>query len=200
MQAGERPDAQGMGAETADYIEPDIDPQWMAAWKMFIDRDGKEYGVPVRVPVGQYFGQSPSHLQNLRRPDGGYWFQIEQPKRLQPEPKFECFVGDCTKRLHKRIQLVNHVRAFHDSEARAHAAILVRIEQKVAEEDPRLQRLLASLDEPAPEFVANDDPVVLTCPKCGDASPIEHESPEKWLRGHMMGRHPQGHKEATDGN
>src|SRR3990167_2032749 len=104
MQAGEAPDAQGMGAESAQYATPAIDPQWMSAWKMFVDRDGNEYGVPVRVPLGQYFGQSPSHLQNLQRPDGGYWFQIEQPARVQPEPKFECFVGDCAKRLHQRIQ------------------------------------------------------------------------------------------------
>ena len=196
MQAGEPPDAGAMGAETAEYAEPGIDPQWMSAWKMFVDRDGNEYGVPVRVPIGQYFGNTPNHLQNLRRPDGGFWFQIEQPKRMQPEPQFECFVGDCRKRLHKRIQLVNHVRAFHAEEAQAHAAILLRIEQKVAEEDPRLQRLLASLEAPMPEFVANDEPVEVTCPECGETAPPEHASPGKWLQGHTMG----AHKEAKNGN
>lgn len=190
MQAGEAPDAAGMGAESAEYAESSIDPQWMAAFKMFVDRDGNEYGVPVRVPIGQYFGRSPNHLQNLRRPDGGFWFQVEPPERLQPEPQFECFVGDCTKRLHKRIQLVNHVRAFHADEAQAHAAILTRIEQKVAEEDPRLQKLLASMDE-STEFVAEDDPIVITCPDCGEESPVDHASPDKWLRGHKLGAHKE---------
>ena len=188
MNAGEEPDAQGMGAEEATYAEPGIDPQWMWAWKMFVDRDGNEYGVPARVPIGQYFGRGPNHLQNLRRPDGGFWFQVDTPTRMQPEPQFECFVGDCTKRLHKRIQLVNHVRAFHHDEAQAHATILTRIEQKVAEEDPRLQRLLASM-EAQPEFVAEDESYVATCDICGESSPVEHSSPAKWLTGHKMGAH-----------
>lgn len=191
MVAGEKPDAHAMGAESAEYMEPTIDPQWMDAWKMFVDRDGNEYGVPVRVPRGQFFGNSPNHLQNVRRPDGGFWFQIAQPDRVQPEPQFECFVGDCTKRLHKRIQLVNHVRAFHADEAQAHATILTRIEQKVAEEDPRLQRLLASLDAPQPEFVAEAEPYVLTCEKCGAQSPDDHSNPAGWLRGHQMGAHKE---------
>ena len=188
MKAGEQPDANAMGAESAEYVAPSIDPQWMDAWKMFVDRDGNEYGVPVRVPIGQYFGRSPNHLENVRRPDGGYWFQVATPDRVQPEPKFECFVGDCTKKIHKRIQLVNHVKAFHADEANAHKLILERIEQKVAEEDPRLQKLLASM-ETETEFVAEDEPVVLTCPDCGEASPVEHANPAGWLRGHRMGAH-----------
>ena len=39
-----------MGAESAEYTKPMIDPQWIDAWKMFVDRDGNEYGVPVKLP------------------------------------------------------------------------------------------------------------------------------------------------------
>jgi hypothetical protein len=189
MEAGESPDVKGMGAETAEYVH-ELDPQWMTAWKMFLDRDGNEYGVPVRVPIGQYFGRTPNHLENLRRPDGGHWFQVSTPERVQPEGKFECFVGDCTKKLDKRIKLVSHVRGFHFEEARTHATILEKIEQKVAEEDPRLQKLLASMDT-ATEFVSNDEPLIVTCPECGEESPLDHNSPDAWLRGHQLGAHKE---------
>ena len=151
----EQPDARAMGAESAEYTKPTIDPQWMNAWKMFPDAEG-EYGVPVKLPRGQWQVGGPNALENMRRPDGGFWFRLSTPERTQADPQFECFVGECKKKMHKRIQIVSHVRAFHFEESKVHEAILKRIEQQVAAEDPRLQKLLESLEldeagDPAPE-------------------------------------------------
>lgn len=190
MQPGQEPDARGMGAETAEYTEPTIDPQWMDAWKMFLDRDGNEYGVPVKVPRGQYFVGGPNALENLRRPDGGHWFTLVEPERLMPEPKFECFVGECTKKLHRRIQLVEHVETFHFTEAKTYEAILRKIKEQVAQDDPRLQRVLASLDTTEEEFALVDE-TALGCEQCEAVSPPDHENPEAWLRGHRLGAHKE---------
>ena len=57
------PDARAMGAEAAQYTEPTLDPQWLDVYKMFLDRDGNEYGVPVRVPRGQWDKGGPNALQ-----------------------------------------------------------------------------------------------------------------------------------------
>lgn len=173
------PDAHGMGAESAEYIRPTIDPQWIPAWKMFVDDEG-EYGVPVKLPRGQWSVGGPNALENLRRPDGGFWFRLATPERVQPDAQYECFVGSCTKKLHRRIQVVGHVRAFHHDEAEAHKAILTRIEQQVASEDPRLQRLLESLGE------------TIACEACGETPPPDHKAPKAWLRGHKVGAHKDG--------
>ncbi len=162
------PDAQAMGAESAEYTKPTIDPQWIDAWKMFPDGDG-EYGVPVKLPRGQWAVGGPNALENLRRPDGAFWFRLSTPERVQADPQFECFVGDCRKKLHRRIHVVAHVRTFHHDEAEAHKAILTRIERQVAAEDPRLQRLLASMEldesgDPAPEKVGEE---IRSCHSCG---------------------------------
>ena len=45
MNPGEKPDAEAMGAESAEYVAPSIDPQWMWAWKIFDDHEG-EYESP----------------------------------------------------------------------------------------------------------------------------------------------------------
>ncbi len=140
-----QPDARGMGAESAEYITPMIDPQWIDAWKMFLDRDGTEYGVPVRLPRGQWAAGGPNALMNLRRPDGGFWFTAKKPVRTMAEPKYECFVGECTKKLHTRSKLVSHVETFHFEEAKSFRDILMRIKRQVAHEDPRLQKLVAEL-------------------------------------------------------
>lgn len=170
MEPGQQPDAHAMGAESAEYMDPTLDPQWIDAWKMFVDRDG-EYGVPARLPRGQYFNGGTNALENLRRPDGGHWFTLIQPERLAPKPQYECFVGDCRRKLHERIKLVQHVRAFHFTEAEAYKAILMQIEEKVAQEDPRLQKLLADMNEPD-DFVAERAIQAVsefTCMECGRA-------------------------------
>ena len=119
---------------------------------------------------------------------------------------YACFVGDCTKMLHRRIQLVSHVRAFHVAEAQTFKTILERIERQVADEDPRLQKLLASLKldesgDPAPDNgeleqmpakVAADITEALNiCPDCGTQAPEGHANPARWLQGHMLGAHKQ---------
>jgi hypothetical protein len=181
-----QPDARGMGAESAQYTEPTIDPQWIDAWKMFLDGEGQEYGVPVKLPKRQWDAGGPNALKNLRRPDGGFWFQLTTPERVMAEPKYECFVGDCRKKLHRRIALVKHVRAFHFDEAELYKGILAQIERKVADEDPRLQRLLAELEvEPEPESVEDR----LACDLCDAFSPEGHPDPSSWLRGHKLGAH-----------
>ena len=190
MLAAEGIDANEMGAESAGYIEPTIDPQWIDGWKMFLDRDGNESGIPCKLPRGQWDQGGPNALMNLRRPDGGFWFTLATPTRVQPEFKYECFVGMCQKKVPTRSKLVGHVEVFHYEEAQIYAVILNRIKAQVASEDPRLQRLLAELDQPADEFVAVDDlDVLVLCPSCGASAPPEHADPEAWLRGHKLGAH-----------
>ena len=167
------PDARSMGAESAEYTAPMIDPQWINAWKMFVDRDGNEYGVPVKLPKGQWSVGGPNALENQRRPDGGYWFTLVEPERKEAEKKHECFVGDCTKRASTLIKLVGHVEAFHHEEASAYTAVLKQIKEQVANEDPRLQRVLASLRQgvgaPAPEEEVEAEVLAATrCHSCGE--------------------------------
>lgn len=189
LEPEQEPDARGMGAESAEYTKPTIDPQWISAWKMFVDDDGNEYGVPVKIPRNQWDQGGPNALMNLRRPDGGYWFTLVEPERKMADPQYECFVRGCKKRLHERSMLIDHVKAFHYSEAERYKDILKKIEEKVAQEDPRLQRLLVDLDAPV---VSEEIEPVVTCDKCGSQSPFGHESPDGWLRGHKMGAHKEG--------
>lgn len=215
MQPGSEPDAQAMGAETAQYTKPMIDPQWLDAWKMHVDQDG-EYGIPHKVPRGGWDQGGVNALKNLRRPDGGFAWQLSTPERTQADAQFECFIGTCKKRLHRRIQVVSHVRTFHFEEAQAHKAILTRIEQQVAQEDPRLQRLLASMEldetgDPAPDPVEAPEatqpeasvaatpavsepsglPEPVTCQSqdCGKSSPDSHVNPAEWLERHTNAAH-----------
>ena len=197
MEAEGQPSAAAMGAESAEYTKPLIDPQWTAAWKMFVDSEG-EYGVLVHVPRGQWSGV-PDALNTVRRPDGGHWFQLSTPPRVK-KGVYACFVGDCTKMLHRRIQLVSHVRAFHVAEAQTFKTILERIEKQVADEDPRLQKLLASLKldetgDPAPDDGPPAGIAEMTAfclePDCGKQSPDGHANPARWLQGHMLGAHKQ---------
>ena len=194
MEAGEPPSASAMGAETAEYTKPLIDPQWLEAWKMFVDSEG-EYGVLVRVPRGQWSGV-PDALEHMRRPDGGHWFQLSTPERVL-KGEYACFVGDCKKMLHRRIQLVQHVRAFHVAEAQTFKEVLERIEKQVAAEDPRLQKLVDSLKldetgDPAPDDGFEVPPAGIdVCSDCGKQAPDGHASPARWLQGHTIGAHKQ---------
>lgn len=193
LQVDAQPDARAMGAESAEYTEPTIDPQWIDAWKMFVDRDGNEYGIPVKLPRGQWSAGGPNALENQRRPDGGYWFTLVEPERKATPPQYECFVGECTKMLDTRSKLVGHVEAFHFTEASTYTVILQRIKEQVAEEDPRFQRLLASLEAPPQESTGTESEAVLmmNCELCGATSPEGHKSPGGWLRGHKLGAHKE---------
>lgn len=175
MEPGQAPDARGMGAEDARYLEPELEPQWMDAWKMFIDpRDGSEYGVPVKLPAGQWLAGGPNALSALRRPDGGHWFTIEEPPIVKDPANapYQCFVGECQKRLDERIKLVKHVRASHFDESEMYKEVLQQIERKVAEEDPRLQKLLEELEgAPAKRELSAEDVEAASatiCHNCGE--------------------------------
>lgn len=170
MAAERDPDARALGAEEASYTDPEVEPQWIDAWKMFMRRDGTEFGVPVKLPAGQWNVGGPNALARQRRPDGGFWFSLEEPQVVKNPDlyPFECFVGECAKRLDERIKLVKHVRGFHADEAEMYDEILLEIERKVAQEDPRLQRVLASLnDQPVTaELSAEDEEAAAAAEAC----------------------------------
>lgn len=217
MQPAGKPDAESMGAQSAEYTEPSIDPQWMDAWKMFVDEKG-EYGVACKLPRGQWEVGGPNALNRQRRPDGGLWFRVATPERTQRDPQYKCFVGMCKRRLHYRRQVVTHVRGFHPEAAVTHRVVLERIEQQIAHEDPRLQELIASLDidlEAAPpgtipsidslsvaevneaaEGVASEStvdeapPATGGCEECGSSAPEDHADPKQWLVNHARAAHP----------
>ena len=192
MEVGEEPDAGSMGAQSAEYTEPSIDPQWMDAWKLFIDpRDDTQFGVPVRLPRGQWDRGGPNALMNQRHPDGRFWFTLIEPERKQPPGLYPCFVGECRKLLSTRIKLVQHIPAFHHDEAETYSEVLKQIKQQVAKEDPRLQAVLASMEDGAEEPAEADSDVVaaIMCDECQASSPEDHEEPEEWLRRHKLGTH-----------
>lgn len=188
----------GTGTESITYAPATIDPQWLDAYKMFVDRDGQEYGVRVRLPRGQWDAGGANALKNLRRPDGGFWFTLVKPARVWGEgelaAKYECFVGECRKPLFKRSQIPEHVETFHFAEAATYKPVLDKIRDQVAKEDPRLQHLLAELENEEPDVIGADDGAVAVamCDQCGANSPAEHENPEAWLRGHKLGAHKDG--------
>lgn len=185
----EKPDATAMGAESAEYIAPTIDPQWIDAWKMFVDEEG-EYGVPVRLPRGQWAVGGPNALENQRRPDGGFWFTQIEPKRKAAVAKHECFVGNCTRKTSTIVKLITHVEAYHHEEAKAYSEILKQMRLHAAQDDPRLQRLLASMDGEQPvEQIATAGG--MSCDECEATSPEGHASAEAWLRGHKLGAHKE---------
>jgi hypothetical protein len=189
MMPEQPPDARTMGAQSASYTEPTIDPQWIDAWKMFPEPDGFKYGVPVKLPRNQWAVGGPNALMNLRHPDGDFWFTTLQPKRLMPVGTYPCFVGACQKKARTRILLLTHVRSAHFQEAEAYKEILLKIEQQVAKEDSRLQAVLASMEGPEAAGVPGDELVAVVCPECGKAPPEEHENPAGWLQGHMLAAH-----------
>ena len=184
----EKPDATAMGAEVAEYTAPTIDPQWIDAWKMFTDEQG-EYGVPVKLPRGQWSVGGPNALENQKRPDGGYWFTLLEPKRKEAFATHECFVGNCKRKTSTIVKLITHVEAYHYEEAKAYSEILKQMRLHAAQDDPRLQRLMASMD--GEQLVEQIVAVGASCDQCEAASPEDHASPEAWLRGHKLGAHKE---------
>lgn len=153
------------GALNANYIAPSDEAAWIPAWKLEPDWKGREIGRPVRLPVGQLSG--PSGLLRARRADGKPCFTLRQPQYVQGDGTIPCFVGTCRKKLRRRIDLVMHVRGFHQQEAQVYKAVLEQIEQKAMFEDERLQALIASLDE----MEENPEPI--------DLNPAKIEEPVK---------------------
>ncbi len=192
MAADQPPDARGMGAETAEYLEPTIDPQWMDAWKVFVDRDGNEYGIAAKLPRLQWDNGGANALSVQKRPDGGFWFTTIEPERTKAPGRHVCFVGDCTKPAETLSKLVGHVRATHFEEAGMYKEVLDRIERTVADRDPRLQRVLAELEEPDAVLGDAVDEETIACGACNALPPEGHENPVAWLRGHKLGAHKDG--------
>ena len=186
MQEPPAPDlsSAGPGVQSAEYTKPQLDPQWMDAWKMFVDDEG-EYGIPCKLPRGQWDTGNANALMHRRRPDGGRWFRLSTPERTQSEAQFGCFVGACRKRAHTPLKVVEHVRAFHAADAITHKATLERIEAAAAKANPRLQKLLGAVEEA--EEAANAPPGM--CGLCGDDAPDDHENPAEWVVRHTRSAH-----------
>lgn len=170
LEASEGIDAAAMGAEEAAYTPPLLDPQWMIAYKLFVDADG-EYGVPYPVPVGQ-FHNGANALVHMRRVDGGYAWTSVPPERMAPKGDIECISDRCgdahlggrRKMLPHLRALIEHVEAFHPEDARAYRKYLDQIADQLAVNNPRLQKLMDSVGAAAavgaggPEaFYCDDD-------------------------------------------
>lgn len=147
------PDAPSFGAEFGDaeshYTEIAVDPQWITVWKMYINQDGHEYGVPVPVTRDLWDRNGKTSLVYAKREDGGYVFSAIEPERKAPEPPYECIVNECNgahlggrrKRLPNVETLVKHVRAFHADEAAIYAKYLDQLVDDIARSNPRMMAL-----------------------------------------------------------
>lgn len=167
-------DISGTGLDSAEFTEPELDPQWVWVWKLGVDPvTGDEWGEKqVRVPRNGW-AQGADPLVSMRRPDGGMWFSVRTPARLKPVPNHECFVGDCKRRVDTLVKLVGHVEAFHYNEAEIYSEVLKRIKSQVAFDDPRLQKILTTLETREVGQVSNEDVEVAqaaaqNCHSCGE--------------------------------
>lgn len=131
------------GIQSARYVLTDADKNaWKAAWELKVDRFGVEYGVPMRLPVGQL-----GYFQAKRRADGGRRFTLAQPANVLADPKHECFVGDCRKKVRERHQLVRHVEVCHQQEAMAYKPFLDQLRQAIIKDNPKLAALITGIAE-----------------------------------------------------
>ncbi len=169
LEAGEKEIAlpQESGGE-AQFIPQSIDPQWMIAYKMFVDEEG-EYGIPYPVPIGQ-FTQGANALVNMRRIDGGRAWTAVKPKRVAPEGSIECISERCgdahlggrRKKLKSLDALIKHVAAFHPDEYETYSKYFDQIKDDLALQNPRLQRIMA-MRESVQQPQANDAPAIFYC-------------------------------------
>lgn len=147
LEAAEGVDAAAMGAEEAHYMPPQIEPQWMIAYKLNVDDEG-EYGIPHPVPIGEL--TNGSRLLALRRIDGGRAWTTVRPARVAPEGTIECIAERCgdahiggkRKRLHTMEALIKHVEAFHYEDFKTYEKYLDQIADALALQNPRLQALM----------------------------------------------------------
>lgn len=124
------------------YVIPDSDKaSWVMGWELKADRDGNEYGIPRRMPR-QQLGL---WLQKKREKDGGRRFTIDQPERIAAEPQFECFIGECSKRVYERVWLVQHIRINHPVEAQAYTEFITKLEKAIAADNPKMAKLVDDL-------------------------------------------------------
>lgn len=150
-------DIESMGAEQAAYTEPTIDPQWVIAYKMFVDDQG-EYGIPYPVPIGQ-LSQGAGALVLMRRLDGGYAWSAERPARLAPVGTLECIEEKCgdahlggkRKMLPDIPSMLQHVETFHPRAAQVYKKYLEQLADDQAIANPRLQALRGAPVVPVPD-------------------------------------------------
>lgn len=190
------------GALSARYILREEDrAAWFPAWELKVDRFGEEYGVPTRLPKGQR-----EYYLNKKRPsDGRRRFTEHQPANVLPPGQYECFIGDCHKRVRERWTLVQHIEACHSQEAAAYKPFLDQLRQAIVRDNPRLAALvegIAGTPEEPPHVVAAvpssraeaTEPLMATCPDCGWSK--ASRNPSASLATHRRFRCP-GQKEAT---
>lgn len=124
------------------YVIPESDQaSWVMGWELKTDRDGNEYGIPRRMPR-QQLGL---WLQKKREKDGGRRFTIDQPVRIAAEPQFECFIGECSKRVYERVWLIQHIKVNHPVEAQAYTEFITKLEKAIAADNPKMAKLVEDL-------------------------------------------------------
>ena len=140
----------GDGVEKAEFMESAIPPQWIIAWKLFLDDEG-EYGIPYPVPHGQMFTGA-NALIKKRRADGGFCWTTVEPARLQSAGTMECIeetcgdahIGGKRKMLRSIPNMIEHVESFHPRAANVYRKYLDQLADRHALDNPRLQTLLGA--------------------------------------------------------
>lgn len=122
-------------------IRPEDVGSWVAAWELKVDRDGQEYGVPVKLPRGQL----PHYVSKKREVDGGRRFTLQMPARLAPIPQYVCPVGSCTKRVDMRTKLLGHIQNYHAQEAVYYAPFLKELQDAIIRDNPKMAALFADI-------------------------------------------------------
>lgn len=132
------------GVQDSRYILQDLDPQWKRAYKLQRDEKGV-YGVETLVPKGQWDQGGANALMNQRYADGSRVFTLLKPARVLYQGdlagKYECFIGECTKRMATGQQLVEHARAVHPQESVAFKRELDDIERMAVQNNQRFARV-----------------------------------------------------------
>lgn len=144
---------EGVAGLDAQYIAPSEEGAWIPGWRLFVNRWGEEFGVPIPIPRGQA-----ARMIQQKRPDGGKLFTVIKPAVVRGQGQFQCFIGDCQKRVHERIQLVAHIEAYHRNEAQTYAPLLARLRDAALQDNPRLLALvedMAKLPEDAREVAVD---------------------------------------------
>jgi hypothetical protein len=179
-----QPEMSGVPGMVMQYIPPQDRGAWIPAWELKKDRWGDEYGIPTKLPRGQA-GQ----LLTQRREDGGKRWTLHQPANVLGPGRFQCFIGDCRKRVRERAQLVAHIEAYHRAEAQVYAPLLEKLRQAVIQDNPRLtalvEELVATPDqaiEAVPQTHTNGE---YACTQCDWTPKPDAKNPRFALVAHM---------------
>lgn len=114
---------------------------WVMAWELRLDRDGHEYGTPVRLPRNAIA----NYLQK-RRDDGGKRFTVRTPARLAADPQYECFAHEsCRKKVNTRALLIQHIYACHAQEALIYKPFIDQLQEAIIRDNPRLAKIVGEI-------------------------------------------------------